>query len=285
MILTNQLNLHPIILQACEKNIQKPTVDAIRCTELLNPPLIKNLMLKFWDSLQQDVSELAWSIFGTATHSLFEKLHRPGMLQGFGMEATLLDQKIRGTLDLLDFKTKEILDFKSTSVWKIVYGDYEHFIQQLNIYKWLAAQYGIKIDKLTNILLLKDWRSRDAKASTGNYPKSPIVSYNAPVWPLEQTQKFIEERVKVYKTQPWTVCTTEERWEKITYAVMQKGKKRALTNGVKNTIAEAQAFLTSQRLPDLTIEKRGGTPLRCLEYCPVKDYCPFGKTLKNNVDN
>ena len=279
MLLTNNLNLHPIILKAMEVNIQKPNPYYIRCTELLSPPLIKSLMIKHWDEIQQDISELAWSTFGTATHSLFERLHLPGMIQALGMEATLSGQKIKGTLDVLDFKTKEILDFKTSSVWKVVYKDYEKFEQQLNIYRWMALHYNIKIDKLTAILILKDWRSRDAKSSTGNYPQSPIMNFNAPVWPLEQTQKFIEERIKVYQMQPLTVCTPAERWEKVTYAVMQLGKKRALVNGVKNSYEEAKQYMVNQIVPNLTIEKRGGTPLRCLEYCPVKDYCAFGKKL------
>ena len=278
MRLTNNLRLHPIILQASEESIQRPTLDAIRVTELLNPPIIKNLMVKHFDDIEQDVSELAWSMFGTSVHGMFEKLHRPGMAQGLGMEATIDGQKIKGTLDLLDFVAKEIIDFKTTTVWKIVYGDYDHFIKQLNLYRWLLAQYGIMVDKLTNILILKDWKSRDAKNSTGNYPKSPIINYSAKVVPLEQVQKYIEGRLNIYKTQPFTICSAEDRWEKVTYAVMQAGKKRAITNGVKNSYEEAKQFMLTQK-GDLTIEKRGGNPLRCLEYCPVKNFCPFGKKL------
>jgi hypothetical protein len=166
MILTNNLNLHPVILQACGAILQTPKEDRLRVSELLNPPIIKHLMIKHADEISQDISELAWSIFGTATHSLFEKLHRPGMIQDFKMEATLDGQKISGTLDLLDFTTKEILDFKTTTVWKVVYGDYDHFMKQLNIYRWMASKYGIQIDKLTNILILKDWKSRDARVIT-----------------------------------------------------------------------------------------------------------------------
>jgi hypothetical protein len=60
---------------------------------------------------------------------------------------------------------------------------------------------------------------------------------------------------------------------------MEHGKKRAITNGVKNTFAEAQQMQQTCGLKNTYIDKRGGNPLRCLEYCPVKQFCPFGKTV------
>lgn len=279
MQLSNELGLHALILKAAEVILQKPNIESIRTTELINPPIIKNLALKYWDEIVQDISELAWSMSGTSVHKMFEKLRLPGIIQDFGMEATIMGQRITGTLDILDFIAKEILDFKNTSVWKVVYKDYEHFTAQLNIYRRLASEYGIKIDKLSNILILKDWKARDAKNSTGNYPASSIFNLTIPVWSMEQTQKYIEDRINIYRTQPFTICTPKERWEHETFAVMSKGKKKAITGGVKDTYDEAEQFMISCKQPDSYIEKRGGTPLRCLEYCLVNKFCPYGKTL------
>lgn len=281
MILTNHSGLHPLVLKAAETFIQQPKPDAIRVTELMNPPIIKNLMMKHWDVISQDVAELAWSMYGTSVHRMFEKLTLPGMIQGLKMESKKFGCSISGTLDVLDFNTMEIMDFKTTSVWKIVYGDYDHFIKQLNLYKLLASQYGIDIKKLTNTLILKDWKSRDAKHDNGKYPKSPIVSFHAPVYTIPQIENYVQQRINAYKTEPWKVCEAEDRWEHITYAVMKEGGKRAVST--HDNKADADKACAAHKSDNVKVVRRGGTPLRCLEYCPVRGYCPFGKTL--NADS
>ena len=278
MILTNLHNLHPLVLKGAETFLQRPRPESMRVTEMKNPSIIKKLMMEHWDRLTQDISDLAWSMYGTSVHRMFEKLSLPGMVQGLRMETKKFGLPITGTLDVLDFNTQEIMDFKTTSVWKIVYGDYDDFIKQLNLYMYLAAGYGIKVTKLSNTLILKDWKSRDAKQDQGGkYPKSPIVSFNSPVYTLGQMESYIKTRLKAHETEQDKVCSAEDRWERVSYAVMRPGQKRAVST--HDNQQDADIACAAHYDKTVTVVKRGGNPLRCLEYCPVRGYCPFGKIL------
>jgi hypothetical protein len=106
-----------------------------------------------------------------------------------------------------------------------------------------------------------------------------MISLDIPVHPFDKVEKFIAGRIKAYKSPPFLPCSAEDRWCKTTYAVMETGKKRALTNGVKSTKAEAEQYQRECGVKNTYIDVREGTNLRCEEYCPVNKFCDFGKKL------
>jgi len=67
-------NIPDGIYQRVLANVQKPDPNILRVTELINPPLIKHLTLKYWDELRPLASEFLWSLLGSAMNSEFQKI-------------------------------------------------------------------------------------------------------------------------------------------------------------------------------------------------------------------
>ena len=87
MILTNIHNLPSGIFNAVVDSIQRPQPDVLRVTELINPPLCKQLALESWDTITADCSEFLWSLLGTGIHSVLAN-NEDGVLIGISGENT-----------------------------------------------------------------------------------------------------------------------------------------------------------------------------------------------------
>ena len=70
MIITNKFGL-PKPFENIAKNPSYSKGKAhISATSLLNSPKIVTLLKKYDDELEQDVSDMIWSIFGSAVHKI-----------------------------------------------------------------------------------------------------------------------------------------------------------------------------------------------------------------------
>ena len=129
----------------------------------------------------------------------------------------------------------------------------------------------IVIGDLQIVAILRDW-SRAKKLQQGkDYPDYPVLVLDVPMWDLDDTWEFIQDRLRshfIYEIEP---CSAEERWRKLDqYAVKKKGNKRATK--VFYDQDDARDF-KQDKGDDFEIEFRPGEDTRCLHYCSVAPFC------------
>jgi len=72
MIITNKYNLPQTFVNIMKRPTYSKGRANMSATELLNSPRIVQLRKLHEDKLESDVSEMVWSIFGTAIHGVLE---------------------------------------------------------------------------------------------------------------------------------------------------------------------------------------------------------------------
>ena len=182
---------------------------------------------------------------------------------------------LSGAIDRQEFisnddgsRTVNIIDYKVTSVWSVIYGKPE-WENQLNCYAYLASK--TKVGSLKICAILRDWNRRDAEKK--DYPKAPIVFVDIPLWDKNKTEECIKERIRMHQeaqisfdlNEDVGLCSDEDMWKKNdTWAVKKKGQKRAIR--VLDSEEEANNYIdwhneTDQaytKKTDLEIEFRSG---------------------------
>ena len=157
--------------------------------------------------------------------------------------------------------------------------------KQANVNKLLCEQNGIYPQKLAILLVMKDWKRKDAEFKS-DYPKCAIQEIQLPIWKEEETMAYIRSRIALHNASKLIendddipVCTEEERWAKpTTWAVLkEKGAKRAVNGGIYES--EAEAIVHANRIGG-AVERRDGSNARCENYCQVRKWCNFGRNLK-----
>jgi len=159
--------------------------------------------------------------------------------------------------------------------------------KQLNIYAYIAHKNGIKVSGLQIINFVKDWSKHEA-ARKPDYPPQDIFIQDIPLWPIEQTEAFVMERIAAHeeaRAGNLPDCTNEERWLRDDkFAVMKEKRVRAVR--VFDSQEEAETFIAAQKDADKhTIDHRRGQPLRCEQFCDVSDYCDQFATFKQENRN
>lgn len=219
--------------------------------------------------------DLVWSLLGNGVHNLLEDHTTDGVAEE-RFYAKREGIVIGGQIDNRHNDT--LSDYKVTSTYKVIKNDYTDWENQLNCYAWLCQENGHTIRQLKIITFLRDWRESEILRNR-DYPKTPCVVINIPLWTPEQQEEYVLERLRVHaECRP---CTDKEMWaEPDKWAVMKKGGKRALR--VLDSHADAinyasdnhtEAFYTDQ----IDIVHRKGVRRHCQRYCPVRDFCPQWK--------
>jgi hypothetical protein len=258
-------------------------------TDLLKPPRLLHLMRRHRHELpEQTVDEISESFAGSAVHNAFEfalrkvAMKRPGGRE-YIVEQRLWDKflgrKISGKFDV--WCNRELFDFKYTKTWKYVFGDYEDWEKQLNIYSYLAFLIGIETHTVANIMYFKNWDEH--KLKTKNYPQEKIVVVKHQHWSREVQEKFLLGRVQSMidaedlADEDLPFCTDKERWIKAQkWAVMVPGKSSAVR--LLDSEDRVDSYIewrekNGKGLKDWYVEYRPGTYMRCAKYCPVRTWC------------
>lgn len=221
------------------------------------------------------------------------------------MFATLAGKIISGQQDRLDPMLKLIEDYKVTSVWKVLKGDYQDWTEQLNIYRWLAYHQPkpIVIDKLQVTAILKDWKKHEIGRNP-NYPKVPVAVIEIEVWDMVRITRHILDKVEVHEkakliTDPKELadkfpCSDKDRWVKPgSWKVIKEGNQKASKvfyednyENKNQARADATAY-QADKGNEYKVIFSGGEPTRCLEYCNVAQFCKqFNQTavITDNTD-
>ena len=276
--LTNEKNVHQLIADTVLQSSYAPNPNRIGVTTLAGPPLVRQLRFKYHPYLSVDVAEQLWALLGTTAHKVL--LDNPKF--GWVFETKLTHQlrpewpTLTGYVDGYNFLTGEVLDFKMTSVWSIIYGikdgkpDWE---QQLNVYGRMIALQGGKVTKLQDVAILRDHNGGEALRNK-DYPETPFYNFPSKIWTPQEADEFIQHRFELH-TSKACECTPEEKWLKPdTFAVMKgKNKKASKVEALK---ADAETWISNQKKPEeYRIDVRKGEAGKCLKYCSVRTVCPF----------
>lgn len=290
MKITNKLNLPDMLQRAVEKEYTYRD-KRYSITSLLDPDRVLMLKRRYNDSIEQDVSECIWMLFGTVTHYALET----------GIECReneYVEEHLEYTFEngytlsgIIDHVEDYIDDYKTTSVWTVIYGsNNEHWKKQLQMGAYLHyKEHGNWIPKGRIIAILKDFNKNDAKEKD-NYPNLPVKVLEFDLGTPEEIEKWILDRfehikkLEQMKDEELPLCTPEERFNSgDKWAV--KGKKFKKAFKVLDNLEEARELLVTmeQKYPgQYEIEERPGEDKKCKNYCSCCDYCPYYITHYDN---
>ena len=286
--ITNIYNLpQPFVDLVSEDTYSKGESD-ITTTGLAQPPKIAELTRRHSSEITMDASEKVWTMMGTANHYVLEQIALRNPERYVTEQRFYLDidgVKLGGQIDLFDRETETLWDYKVSSVYKAMSDDKLEWAKQANVNKLLCEHNGFHPKKLAILLVMKDWKRKEAEFKA-DYPKCAIQEIPLPIWREEETLAYIKSRINLHNAAKLIevedaipVCTEEERWAKpTTWAVLkEKGAKRAVNGGLYEL--ESEAIAHAKRISG-AIEKRDGSNPRCENYCQVRQWCNFGRSLK-----
>lgn len=215
MRLTNELGLPEPVVRAVSLDPYSKGDADFSATELLKPPQVRHLYEKHQDDIVEDVSDRFWALLGKSVHAILEAAALPEehiTEERLFAEIVVDGQRYRisGAIDFQGDDTIE--DYKVTSCYKIIRGDYDDWTAQLNIYNWLAHKNGKESDtrELRVNAILRDWMK--SKQNKSDYPQSPMVVCPMIRWPVHVTEEFIAERIRDHVAVPVRPCSAEETW-------------------------------------------------------------------------
>lgn len=253
-----------------------------RVTSLLKGIRETELERRHSREIKRDVSDMVWLLFGTATHSILERQKEGDReIKETRLKMEMDGIVLSGQFDLYNEEEERITDYKTASVWKIIYGNYEDWRRQLLIYAYMLRDAGFPVKRGRVVAFLKDHNKRDAKVKAG-YPKLPVqpVDFTFSERDFQEIEVWLKEKVAEVKRarelpdDRLPLCTQEERFNSgDKYAVMKKGRKTALR--VLDSKEEAEQWMASNGGD--SIEIRPGEDKKCQDYCAAKEFCSYYK--------
>jgi hypothetical protein len=246
-----------------------------------------------------DVADLAASSNGTAIHDAFEAawkspklvntLIRLGYPKGVASKVrvnpsaeevaaggiiavyteirsakTVLGVRVTGKFDFIGDGAVE--DLKNTSVWKFLNADFEHYILQGSMYRWLNPTLVTK-DWMNLTFQFTDWNGRDRNMNPDNYPPARMHTRKLQLMSYEETDKWVERKVQQLidlehaDEEQMPQCTDKELWRKEdTYRWFAKPEKahEPGARSSKNFTDKAEADLHVATKGGVLVTKRGG---------------------------
>ena len=280
MILTNKHNLPEVLANFARAKRYDRGDASFSITQLINSPRIVAYEKRYAEQIEQDLSDLMFSLLGNAVHAVLDSYSdQNNVISEQRLFCHVNGFRISGQIDrqVLVPGGRIIEDWKVTSAWAVMSEkiEWEH---QLNAYAFLVRStiadgdvQGLKINAI-----IRDFSRRQAEKVPG-YPAAPVHQVDIPLWTFEQQKDYIYGRLAAHAQalmdEP-PVCTPAERWEKPPMVAVQKvGAKRAWK--LVPTMEEAEPLLKA----GMEAVLRPGESVRCLNYCKVRKFCDFGKSL------
>jgi len=285
MIITNKHHLPRAFVELASQEYEVAP-NEYRVTSLLRGLRETILLRRHNDEITADVADMVWMLFGTAVHGILEaQQEAESELKEERLKVKVGNYILSGKFDIYCSKQKKITDYKTTSVWKIIYGNYKEWRQQLLIYAYMMRDYGFPCEMGEIIAFLKDHSKRDAKYKP-DYPPLPVHTVRFSFFEKDFTEisawlnaKFAEiAEVEKLADNDLPLCTLEQRFnDGDKFAVMKKGAKKALR--VVESMEEAEAWIAKNKKGD-SIEKRPGCDKKCLDYCFASEHCNYWQSQK-----
>ena len=278
MKITNKKNLPDALVEAITTHRHNDP-GRLSATTLLKGTKEIILTDRHWDDLEEDVEDRIWALVGTTMHKVLEKEGKNDFSEEF-MSSEVDGITVTGRIDNYNLETEVVTDWKSVSVFKILFQDFESWRQQGLIYAWLLHKNGFVVKTCRFVAIIKDHRKREARRKP-SYPQTPLYVYQFDVTPegLEEIEVYIKNKIALFKQQEDLAdddippCTPEERWDKPTkYAVKKEGRKSAVR---VLDIEEMAQKMAADLGKGHSVEIRPGESTRCMEYCSCCEFCDY----------
>lgn len=280
--------------------------DYLSTTTLIRP--LKQIILSSRVEQSEDVADKVNTFIGSAVHSVFEDVWfdekaRQKVMEYLGYKQDIIDAveinpetptdgmiavyvepprrrkdvmgiSIGGKPDLI--MDGRLHDYKTSSTFKWTKGDFQDYLLQLSIYRWLYQDL-IDQDTAGVCFIFKDWKAAQAEANP-DYPDSPFKEMDLPLMSIEDTEQYITGKVneyRKYRNKPeaeMPECSEEELWMDPPKYKYYSNPAKTEGRSTKNftTPADAQKHLNEKGKGVIITEY--GQPKRCL-YCPAFDIC------------
>lgn len=298
---TNELGLpQPFVEAVKSKHTYKPNRYSV--TEVLGGTCEAVLKRRHQSEVTEDVSSMLWAILGTAVHKVLESAHSGPQQHQEQWLCVPVDvdgesYELSGIFDLYDEGTGKVTDWKVTSVWQVLLGDYSKWRQQVLTYCWMLRQKGHDAHAGEIVAMLRDHSQRKARFEKG-YPAHPV---HVERWEFSDEDLlsagrhvadwFLEVRAQEkLPDDELETCSQEHRWHKPDkWAVMKKGQKRAVKlydskrDAQERCDRENEAARKRSEVEKHYIEFRQGEDTRCQSYCGVAEFCPYGSALQKGM--
>ena len=259
-------------------------------TTVIDSPQISRLRKNHHSEMEKDISDMVFSILGTAVHAI---------LEGGASEDQISEERLHCDIDVggqsvsisgqIDLQTPMdggyvLSDYKTTSTYAAQAnpnGKVEH-INQLNSYAAIARRNGVKVTGLEVIAILRNWTA-SGRSRSENYPKSSVVVIPIEMWSEEKADKYLVDRVKMHESSNETNCTPEEMWAKppvfALYEMTKTGDLRKRATRLLDKRSDAE-FMSASR-PGSVIVERPRVFTRCEgDYCGVSQFCEQYKNVR-----
>jgi len=284
MKITNKHSIPEDIYKAVVNDSYVREKKIFSVTELIGSPRSVQLERRHEDEIEVDVVDRVRIFSGNCFHTAMEKSNN----RHYGLDARIEKrlyadvngQAISGTADL--HKDRVLADYKETSVWKYVNSGFTDWIRQLNCYAYIFNVNGITTEKIVIRVKFYDWKPNDKIRYGASYPNAPIMELEMPLWSIEDTKQYLEERVHIHTVnaglddEHLDMCTTEEMWEKPTiYAVYKNDNKKAtkLFEDEDEATGYVKDFNEKQSKALYSVVIRPGIRVKCESYCNVSSFC------------
>ena len=277
MKITNSMGLPTPFVSMAQSDYERGP-NEYRVTSLLKGTREAILERRHEADIERDVSDMIWLLFGTAVHSILERSTEAGdEIKETRLKVEIGNYTLSGQFDLYSESQKRITDYKTCSVWKVIFGDYSDWRQQILIYCWMMRKTGFEATEGEIVAIMKDHSKADAKRKP-DYPKFPVkrIPFHFTEEDFAECEEWLAakfEEIEFCETLPdaeLPLCTPEERYNSgDKYAIMKNGRKTALR--VLSDLEEAENWRAANG-GDF-IERRPGVDKKCADYCAACDYC------------
>ena len=289
MHITNKLNLPANIVRMAERAFHKKGDYSV--TELEKSPREFWLIARHTDEIYVDIVDMLYMLDGTVWHKFVQEGAAPNQLVEEYLTMEVNGKTLSGTPDLLE--GKKLSDWKNTSVFTMIYKSrMESWAAQVNAYRLLFLKYGFEINELEIIAKFRDWQRSKARYDD-SYPQHGAAVIPMPLWPIERTEKYINDRVALLEAHKNTPdsdlpeCTADERWQSETVFKCMKGNNKKssknfkkskdnITEGQLGYITEKDAKEAAQKYCEekkLTLLEVKGESRKCSDYCYACQFC------------
>jgi len=185
-------------------------------TELLNPPQVSLLSRRYAESIDEDITEHLWKMFGNAMHFYLEQYAGSAVTEK-RFYAGLNGKIITGQVD--SYIADGVLDdYKVTSTYTVQRKSrLAEWTMQVNGYAWLLKSNGIEVKELRIIAIMRDWMLSKRKKD-GKYPPCQVAVIPITKLPDQEVIDYFSKRIDLYelnKNVPDSLlkeCAADEHW-------------------------------------------------------------------------